>query len=408
MGKNQSNPSRFSQSAKGLIHFAIRLTLHRYRNMRGGEIALQRHGFGRPVAIRKANEILTEQGHEREVGRGPRKDPERKIKHSARDPVDRFRAAELVDMQSDARSLDPKPPHKVWQDDQRTIVGHAQPKHPLGLRRIKAVLSDKTARKPDHLGEQRLQLARPSRQAQATIGPHKKRVREQGTQPRQGMTDRRLAHVQPQRSARDMPLLQQGVQDHQKIEIDVAKTMHRKNLCHVSFEFQFADVMVYLQRINLCRWRMSWQSLVLFGLPLLAGALIPIQTGANRMVAVRLESPLVAAGASMAIAAVVLISIGISSLRQGAVHAALTSLPVWAWAGGLMGAFFVTGAIVIAPRIGATSYLLMVFVGQMIMSVLADRLGLFGFEPRTVTPIQVLGLIGTMLSATLALGSFRP
>jgi hypothetical protein len=221
--------------------------------MCGGEIALQRHGFGRTVSIRKANEILTEQGHEREVGRGPGKDPERQIKQSACDPVDSFRAAELVDMQRDARSLDPKPPHKVWQDDQRTIVGHAQPKHPLGLRRFKAVLSDETARKPDHLSEQRLQLARPSRQTQATVGPHKERVLEQGAQPRQGMTDRRLAHVQPQRSARDMPLLQQGVQDNQKIEIDVAKTMHEMNLYHVDFEFQFADIMVYLQRINLCR-----------------------------------------------------------------------------------------------------------------------------------------------------------
>lgn len=153
---------------------------------------------------------------------------------------------------------------------------------------------------------------------------------------------------------------------------------------------------------------MSWQTLAFFGLPLLAGALIPIQTGANRMVAVRLDSPLVAAGASMAIAAVALISIGVLSLRQGALHAALTSLPLWAWAGGLMGALFVTGAIVIAPRIGATSYLLLVFIGQMTMAVMTDRLGLFGFEQRTVTPTQILGLVGTILSATLALGSFRP
>ena len=77
---------------------------------------------------------------------------------------------------------------------------------------------------------------------------------------------------------------------------------------------------------------MSWQSFVWIGLPLLAGALIPIQTGANRMVAVRLENALAAAGASMAIASVVLIVIGFSSLRQGAFAAALHALPIWAWA----------------------------------------------------------------------------
>lgn len=153
---------------------------------------------------------------------------------------------------------------------------------------------------------------------------------------------------------------------------------------------------------------MSWQSVVLTAFPLIAGALIPIQTGANRMVAVRLESPLLAAGVSMAIAAVVLIATGASALRQGAVHIALSSLPIWAWAGGLLGAFFVTGAIVVAPRLGAASFLLLVFVGQMTMALLTDRLGLFGFEQRSVTPIQILGLIGTILSATLALGSLRP
>lgn len=221
--------------------------------MRGGEITLKRQVLGGTGSIRKANEVLAEQGQEREVGRSPWKDPERQIKHSARDPVDGFRTAELVDMQRDTRSLDPEPPHKVWQDDQRPIVGHAQPKYPRGLRRIKAALSDETARKPDYFSEQRLQLSRSGGQLQATVSPHKERVREQGAQACQCMADGRLAHVQPQRSARHMPLVQQGVQDNQKIEIDIAETMHGVNLNHIGFEFQFTARMVYLQRINLCR-----------------------------------------------------------------------------------------------------------------------------------------------------------
>lgn len=253
MGKHQRNLSRLSDGAKGLLDLSIRFSLHRYGNMRGGEIALQRKVTGRAVSIRKANKVLAEQGQEHKVGWSPGIDPERQIEHSARDPVDGFRTAELVDVQRDARSLDPEPLHKVWQDNQRPIVGHAQAKHPVGLRRVEAALSDKTARKSDHLSEQRLQLARSCGQLQATVGPHKKRVREQGAQARQGMTDRRLAHVQPKCSARHMPLVQQSMQYNQKIQIDAAKTMHRMNLAHVGFEFQFTRLMVYLRRMILRR-----------------------------------------------------------------------------------------------------------------------------------------------------------
>ena len=153
---------------------------------------------------------------------------------------------------------------------------------------------------------------------------------------------------------------------------------------------------------------MAWQTALLIVLPLVAGALIPIQTGANRMVAVGLENPLLAAGTSMAIAAVVLITVGSMAIRPGALQAAIPSLPLWAWTGGLLGACFVTGAIIVAPRIGATNYLLLVFVGQMIMSTVTDGFGLFGFAQRPISLLQAFGIIATLFSATIALWQVRP
>jgi transporter family-2 protein len=152
---------------------------------------------------------------------------------------------------------------------------------------------------------------------------------------------------------------------------------------------------------------MSWQTTLLFAVPLVAGALIPIQTGANRMVATGLHSPLLGAGVSMGLAALVLIGASLSQLRSGHVTAALATLPGWAWTGGLLGAVFVTGAIVIAPRIGATSYLMLVFVGQMLMATATDHFGLFGFAERPIGPVQLAGVVATLCSATVALGQLR-
>ena len=145
------------------------------------------------------------------------------------------------------------------------------------------------------------------------------------------------------------------------------------------------------------------QTFFLLAVPLLAGALIPIQTGANRQLASAFDSPLFAAGGSMALAALILIGAGLSSMRLGAVARGFAGLPLWALGGGLLGAVFVTSAIVIAPRIGASRFLLLVFLGQMVMALLTDRFGLFGFAPREIAPRQIFALFGVIFCAALAL-----
>ena len=47
----------------------------------------------------------------------------------------------------------------------------------------------------------------------------------------------------------------------------------------------------------------------------------------------------------------------------------------WMWSGGLLGAFYITAALVLAPRLGAGSFIAAVVAGQMLAALAADRFG---------------------------------
>lgn len=151
---------------------------------------------------------------------------------------------------------------------------------------------------------------------------------------------------------------------------------------------------------------MSQSIIVLTLLSLLAGALIPLQAGANRVVSQAVGDPLLAAGVSFIVGSAVLLALGLGVLRRSVPGDFWSAVPTWAWSGGLMGAVFVTAAIVLTPRLGTTTYLLMVFVGQLTMALLVDHFGLVGFARRQITAMQIAGLATVLIGAALALGSF--
>jgi transporter family-2 protein len=61
------------------------------------------------------------------------------------------------------------------------------------------------------------------------------------------------------------------------------------------------------------------------------------------------------------------------------------------WVGGIIGAIYVTGIIMIIPRLGAALAFSLIVAGQLIMSVLMDHFGLLGVPVNPVTPAKVLG-----------------
>ena len=74
----------------------------------------------------------------------------------------------------------------------------------------------------------------------------------------------------------------------------------------------------------------------------------------------------------------------------------LASVPVWAWFGGLMGAFNVAVATVVASELGTVSLLGLALLGQLAMAMVADHFGWMGLpeHPITLTRLAGVALLG--------------
>jgi len=126
---------------------------------------------------------------------------------------------------------------------------------------------------------------------------------------------------------------------------------------------------------------------------LLAGSMLPLQAGVNAQLARAGGNALWASGISFLVGTLTLLMV-YSSLRLTwpSFHE-LKEAPLWAWSGGLMGAFFVTCMAFFAPRLGATTLLALVISGQILASLLLDHFGAIGFNVHEINLWRILGVI---------------
>jgi len=67
--------------------------------------------------------------------------------------------------------------------------------------------------------------------------------------------------------------------------------------------------------------------------------------------------------------------------------------PWWAWIGGLLGAVYVTVALVAVRTLGASGLTAVVITGQLVISVVIDRFGLLGVARQHVGAQRIVGLV---------------
>jgi transporter family-2 protein len=67
--------------------------------------------------------------------------------------------------------------------------------------------------------------------------------------------------------------------------------------------------------------------------------------------------------------------------------------PWWALAGGLLGAIYVTVALVAVQTLGASGLTAVVITGQLTISVVIDRFGLLGIARQQVGVPRIIGLV---------------
>jgi transporter family-2 protein len=131
--------------------------------------------------------------------------------------------------------------------------------------------------------------------------------------------------------------------------------------------------------------------LVLFGLA--AGAMLPFQAGINAQLAVYLGSPIRAALVSFVVGAIVLVAVWLAFARGWPSAERMSAAPWWVWIGGALGAFYVTGSIVVAPRLGAVTLIAVILAGQALASLVVDHYGMVGFDAHPATAGRIAGLL---------------
>jgi bacterial/archaeal transporter family-2 protein len=129
---------------------------------------------------------------------------------------------------------------------------------------------------------------------------------------------------------------------------------------------------------------------LLFGFA--AGAMLPIQFGINAQLAAWVDSPLRATLVSFAVGTVALALVMVVVARDWPSADRIGGAPWWVWAGGLLGAFYVLGSVVAAPKLGAATLVAVILAGQAVASLLVDHFGWVGFEENPVTPGRLAGM----------------
>ncbi len=123
-----------------------------------------------------------------------------------------------------------------------------------------------------------------------------------------------------------------------------------------------------------------------------AGCLMPIQAGVNGKLSRAINSPIAAAFISFATGFILLGLYLIATRRNPFDFSGTEGAPWWIWTGGLLGAFFVSIATALVPRLGATLSFSLIIAGQLFISVAIDKFGLFGIAATDISIKKIVGI----------------
>ncbi len=126
-------------------------------------------------------------------------------------------------------------------------------------------------------------------------------------------------------------------------------------------------------------------------LALIAGALVAVQFGVNATLRGFVSNPIYATLTSYAVGTIASL-ICVLAIRPALPEVSRISVaPWWVWSGGAIGVGYVTISIMLAPKLGAATLIVMVIAGQLLVSLLLDHYGLLGYAARPINVWRVLG-----------------
>ncbi|PJZ48821.1 DMT family transporter [Leptospira saintgironsiae] len=137
---------------------------------------------------------------------------------------------------------------------------------------------------------------------------------------------------------------------------------------------------------------------------LLSGLAMSIQPGINSILGKNIESPWLASTISFFVGTIALgiITFALGEMKSTAfIVQTIKDQPWWIWIGGFLGAIVVTSSLVFAPKIGATSWIALFLLGQVVTSILLEKWGVLGFPEKPISVQKMIGLGLLVVSAWL-------
>jgi bacterial/archaeal transporter family-2 protein len=140
---------------------------------------------------------------------------------------------------------------------------------------------------------------------------------------------------------------------------------------------------------------MSW---LLAPLAVLLGAVLTTQVATNAQLGNALRNPYIPATANMTFGLIVTLILTWALTPQWPSREMMREASWYLWpAGGVLGVTYLTGNILLAPKLGAGALVALVVAGQLIFSVLLDHFGWLGFAQH---PAGIARLAGCSLMIT--------
>lgn len=138
-------------------------------------------------------------------------------------------------------------------------------------------------------------------------------------------------------------------------------------------------------------------------LGLVAGAAIPVQTSINSRLSRFTQSSLYASAISFTVGTLLLVILNfilnphlLTAEAFGHYH-----FDYYWYVGGLMGVIYLTGNMILLPRIGASLTVVTTITGQILMSVLIDTFGWFNVDVQALHVMKVLGIVLLLIGIIL-------
>jgi len=134
--------------------------------------------------------------------------------------------------------------------------------------------------------------------------------------------------------------------------------------------------------------------LIYFLLAILIGCGLTLQGAINSNLKQHLGNPIAAAVISFSVGTIVLLLAYLALPNQYTLSLAnLKATTWWMWLGGILGAFYIVFSIIVIPEIGFANFFILLVAGQILLSIVFDQWGLWGYQVHSFSALRGTGIV---------------